>query len=341
MQFFAGVQKLALQSIINEIRTATASMTSVPKPLKFLSPHVDTLKARFEQLPAGENRSMLADIVSVMATTVAAKEGERIALKYRLQGSQDQLGVWGHEYLRHLAGEIAEEFTLRQEKEESTDDLMHLVNQIVPYHMTHNAEPEAVDLLLEVERLDLLPGFVDDKNFNRTCLYLVSCCNYLPEPDDNTVLEIAHNIYMKMNRFHDAMRVALRLNRREVIESTFAACSDELEKKQLCYLLARQGVALNLEEGTAAVMDDTLREQLREIISNSKLSDQFLALARDLDVMEPKQPEDVYKSHLVCAWSAWAWHAASLGLSSRVAAANAAILTSIALGSEGLDHMAA
>lgn len=37
---------------------------------------------------------------------------------------------------------------------------------------------------------------------------------------------------------------------------------------------------------------------LREIISNSKLSEHFLALARDLDVMEPKVPEDVYKTHL-------------------------------------------
>jgi RPN1 N-terminal domain len=27
---------------------------------------------------------------------------------------------------------------------------MTLVEAIVPYHMTHNAEPEAVDLLLEV-----------------------------------------------------------------------------------------------------------------------------------------------------------------------------------------------
>lgn len=30
------------------------------------------------------------------------------------------------------------------------DDLLALVSQIVPFHMTHNAEPEAVDLLLEV-----------------------------------------------------------------------------------------------------------------------------------------------------------------------------------------------
>ena len=30
------------------------------------------------------------------------------------------------------------------------DDLLALVRQIVPYHMGHNAETDAVDLLLEV-----------------------------------------------------------------------------------------------------------------------------------------------------------------------------------------------
>ena len=33
--------------------------------------------------------------------------------------------------------------------------------------------------------------------------------------------------------------------------------------------------------------------------SNTKLSERYLALARDLDVMEAKTPEDVYKMHLV------------------------------------------
>ncbi len=35
------------------------------------------------------------------------------------------------------------------------------------------------------------------------------------------------------------------------------------------------------------------------IATRSKLSEHFLALARDLDVLEPKVPEDVYKSHLI------------------------------------------
>lgn len=294
-----GLQKAALESICNEIRTATASMTSVPKPLKFLRAQFETLRARLDTLPTGPNRSMLSDIVSVLSTTIG-REGERLTLKYRLMGSKDDIGVWGHEYLRHLAGEIGDEYQARVDRGEgaNVDDLLHLVHQIVPYHMTHNAEPEAVDLLLEVERLESLTQYVDDKNYGRTCLYLVSCCNYLPEPEDAAVLQAAHTIYSKMGKHHDAMRVALRMNRRDVIEATFAGCSDGLEKRQLCYLLARQGVVLNLEEGPCAVMDDELRDALRAIISNSRLSEHFLALGRDLDVMEPKAPEDVYKTHL-------------------------------------------
>lgn len=152
----AGIQKAALAAMCNEIRSATATMTSVPKPLKFLREHYDVLKARFEALPLGENRSALADILSILATT---KEVARETLKFRLAGTTGDIKVWGHEYMRHLAGEIAAEYKLRaadSDDKPPVDDLMQLVQQIVPYHMSHNAEPEAVDLLLEVERLDLL-----------------------------------------------------------------------------------------------------------------------------------------------------------------------------------------
>ena len=52
-------------------------------------------------------------------------------------------------------------------------------------------------------------------------------------------------------------------------------------------------MTVDLEDGPAAVADDTLREKLRETISNTRLSERFLALARDLDVMEPRAPDDV------------------------------------------------
>lgn len=39
-------------------------------------------------------------------------------------------------------------------------------------------------------------------------------------------------------------------------------------------------------------------EDLQKIISNEKLSEHFKSLARDLDVVEPKHPDSIYKTHL-------------------------------------------
>ena len=39
----------AVNEIKSEIEGATSSMTSVPKPLKFLSPHFDKMKEIYEQ----------------------------------------------------------------------------------------------------------------------------------------------------------------------------------------------------------------------------------------------------------------------------------------------------
>lgn len=62
-------------------------------------------------------------------------------------------------------------------------------------------------------------------------------------------------------------------------------------KKQMCLLLARQRVNYEVE-------DDDDEEELNELIGNEKLSEEFLKVAQDLDVMDPKTPEDIYKSHL-------------------------------------------
>lgn len=93
-----GVQKLALESMRQEIRSATSSMTSVPKPLKFLRPHYGALKSYFETMPESELKKYMADILSVLALTMSV-EGERESLKYRLLGSEGDIGSWGHEYV--------------------------------------------------------------------------------------------------------------------------------------------------------------------------------------------------------------------------------------------------
>jgi len=38
--------------------------------------------------------------------------------------------------------------------------------------------------------------------------------------------------------------------------------------------------------------------ELSEIITNSLLNTNFIALGRELDILEPKTPDEVYKTHL-------------------------------------------
>ncbi|KAM0935489.1 putative armadillo-like helical, 26S proteasome non-ATPase regulatory subunit RPN1 [Dioscorea sansibarensis] len=291
-----GVQKFALESMRQEIRTSTSSMTSVPKPLKFLRPHYGTLKAYYETMPDSDLKKYLADILSVLALTMSA-EGERESLKYRLLGSEGDIGSWGHEYVRNLAGEISQEFTKRQYEDKPIDNLMELVQQIVAFHMKHNAEPEAVDLLMEVEDLDLLVEHVDASNYKRACLYLTSSSSYLPGPDDLLALDIAYTIYMKFDDLASALRIALFIDNSQYVKQVYTSTADLLLKKQFSYIVARHGHTLELDDEIVSKDED--KDQLQDIINNTKLSEGYLTLARDIEVMEPKSPEDIYKVHLI------------------------------------------
>jgi hypothetical protein len=48
--------KTSLDRIKNFIRTSTSSMTAVPKPLKFLRPHYNTLTSLYETWPEGDDK---------------------------------------------------------------------------------------------------------------------------------------------------------------------------------------------------------------------------------------------------------------------------------------------
>ena len=53
-----ALRAAALQTMVKEIRTATSSMTSVPKPLKFLRPHYGTLKDAYKAGPTRPRSSL-------------------------------------------------------------------------------------------------------------------------------------------------------------------------------------------------------------------------------------------------------------------------------------------
>uniref|UniRef100_A0A0D9WTR5 26S proteasome non-ATPase regulatory subunit 2 homolog n=1 Tax=Leersia perrieri TaxID=77586 RepID=A0A0D9WTR5_9ORYZ len=195
------------------------------------------------------------------------------------------------ESMRNLAGEIAQEFQKGKYIVMPDDPLMKLVGKIVSFHMKHNAEPEAVDLLTEVEKLDLLVNYVDDTNYKRTCLYLTSSSKYLPAPVDITALQIASDLYMKFGDFANALRIALLLDNKD-LKKIFIATDDFYLKEQFSYIIARHGLSIKIDDVMAA--DKYQEVVLQEIIWNSELSERYLTLARDIEVMEPKSPEDAH-----------------------------------------------
>lgn len=68
------------------------------------------------------------------------------------------------------------------------EQYLALVHMIIPYLMEHNAESEAIDLCIELEKLQFLEKYTSSLNYQRVCLYLTSCVAYLPTPDNTEVL---------------------------------------------------------------------------------------------------------------------------------------------------------
>ncbi|KAK5100936.1 proteasome regulatory particle base subunit [Exophiala xenobiotica] len=286
--------KPSIDAIKEYIKTSTSSMTAVPKPLKFLRPHYDELAALYEKWPAGADRDSLADMLSVLGMT-HGDEDDLQTLKFRLlsRTKDEDLGSWGHEYVRHLSLEIGKDYERRLEEEEETQDLTHLALSLIPYFLKHNAEADAVDLLSELEMIDELPKYLDEDTYSRVCLYMASMVNLLTYPEDQQFLRTAHDIYLKYDKLAQAMVLAIRLNDLDLIQKTLLSTKDQSIRRQLAFMVARQRITLNLE---GVDLDD--EEVLAECMGNTKLPDHFKTLAKELNILDPKIPEDIYKTHL-------------------------------------------
>jgi len=93
--------------------------------------------------------------------------------------------------------------------------------------MNHNAEPEAVDLLMEVEALGKLVGYTSENNYERVCLYLLSCSNYAADPEEMmNALKTAYEIYLKHHKYPQALRVAQKINNPDLIKTVMEECKD-------------------------------------------------------------------------------------------------------------------
>jgi 26S proteasome regulatory subunit N1 len=245
----------------------------------------------YEKWPAGDDKTSLADVLSVIGMTYS-DEDRQDTLKYRLLAPTQDIGSWGHEYVRHLALEIGEVYGKRIAAEESTADLVDLALVLVPLFLKSNAEADAVDLMSELEIIEELPKFVDENTYARVCLYMVSMVNLLTYPDNEQFLRVAHDIYKVYDQSTQAMVLAIRLNDIDLIKADFEDATDPALKKQLAFLIARQRIWLDHPRETS---DD---EEISDSLCNVRLSEHFKSLGKELNILDPKTTEDIYKSHL-------------------------------------------
>ncbi|RFU32860.1 hypothetical protein B7463_g3444, partial [Scytalidium lignicola] len=281
--------KSALEAIKDSIKTSTSSMTAVPKPLKFLRPHYEPMTKLYEEWEAGPDKTSLADVLSVIGMTFS-DEDRQDTLKYRLLAPTSDIGSWGHEYTRHLALEIGEVYNKRVTAEEPYQDLIDLALVLVPLFLKSNAEADAVDLLSEIEIIEEISKFLDEDTYPRACLYMVSMANLLTYPEDHTFLRTAHDIYLKYEQRAQAMVLAIRLNDISLIQADFDATEDMVLKKQMAFLIARQQIRLPDAESQP--------DEILECLNSTKMPEHFKALAKELNILDPKSTEDIYKSHL-------------------------------------------
>ena len=286
-----SLYKPSLEAIKDSIKTSTSSMTAVPKPLKFLRPHYAPMCKLYEDWADGDDKNSLADVLSVIAMTFS-DEDKQDTLKYRLLSPTTDIASWGHEYTRHLALEIGEVYPKRLAEDADYQDLIDLALVLVPLFLKSNAEADAVDLMSELEIIERIPEFLDEQTYSRACLYMVSMVNLLTYPEDQQILHTAHKIYRQYKQLTKAIVLSIRLNDLDMIEDDFNSTEDSALKKQMAFLMARQQISIS-------VPSDTEDEQeISDCMNNLKLSEHFRALGKELNILDPKTTEDIYKSHL-------------------------------------------
>ncbi|KMZ88263.1 26S proteasome regulatory subunit [Plasmodium vivax Brazil I] len=194
--------------------------------------------------------------------------------------------------------------------------IYELVNIIVPYCFNHNTEYEAIDLLIEVDKINDIHLYVDEKSCERSILYLLNITHYSSSTEEYyKLMEVILHILKKHKRHVECLKILLKLNRRDKIKDLLFECGDMITCKQMALICSRHSIHLEFTQEEVIRYPHMNLNQLASLSSGEHLSSIFLKLAKDLDVEEPKLPEDIYKTHLEEKRNTNVWDSAKQNLS--------------------------
>lgn len=159
-----------------------------------------------------------------MGTIDPATKHDYDCLKYCLQGTMENIGDWGHEYIRQLETEIVKQWIMC---ENNYATLSPLVKQILAFDCSHHDEIQGCDLLMEINQMYMLFDYVKKENYKPICLYLASCAKYVDELESKKILKLIAQLYLNFEEFCRSLVVAMQINDSELIEKLFKTCTDK------------------------------------------------------------------------------------------------------------------
>ncbi|CRG95415.1 26S proteasome regulatory subunit RPN1, putative [Plasmodium gallinaceum] len=319
-----NVVNLSINLLNKEIIDTSGILTSL-LALKVLKTHYNTLIEIHNEMKFEECKRKLSNMISALSTTIG---DENNIVKYVISGNKKDLINYGHEYIKNLITKLLVEYKNIKEEEVSANSnaatknvtinhIYELVNIIVPYCFSHNTEYEAIDLLIEVDKINDIYLYVDEKSCDRSILYLLNLTHYSSSTEEYyKLMNVILNILKKHKKHIESLKILLRLNKINNIKELIFECGDILICKQIALICARHCVYLEFTEEEISKYPNLNLAEISNLSSGEHLSSIFLKLAKDLDVEEPKLPEDVYKSHLEEKRNTSVWDSAKQNLSS-------------------------
>jgi len=292
----APIDKLRyIKQLFNEVLKGRESKTAIPKQLKFLKPHFESLELNFASLSTSEVSQNLADLLSITAGSLCENYTKQ-TLKYLMLGTKTLYPeTVGDEYILTLAGDLTKEYFDRIESDnQDLTDILELAEKLAKFMFEHNHEINGVDLFLEINALNLLFKFVDAFNYPRIFEYLTANLDLAADSEDwFSISQILFELALRNKDYYNALRIGIKTTDISKIQIAISSCEDEVLRRQLGFLLGKSKIfEIKNHKGEKLEIQDDL---FQKASCNLLLGEYFQKLLKDLDVVEAKRPLDVYK----------------------------------------------
>jgi len=297
----------SLTQLKDSITSSTSSMTSIPKPLKFLNPHYETLSEAYKaQTSLGAAaKSTFSSILSLLS--MLQPDDELPVLEYALKVTKNELvfRTYGHEYTVQLQSQIVSWYKKNvKEAENPTDEhkklfdgqIWPLAQESIKYLLDQNSIVETIDLVVELEKSDCLTEIIPVQDVHRATLYMINLALINPELGD-ILYRLSYDMFMKHKQYANALRIAMKMDNNDMVVQILSDVDNAKEGRlllQLAHMMGRQHFMFDLDQADDFEAVDG--EKFINAAGNVELHTFFRILLRDLDLMEPKLPQDVYKT---------------------------------------------